>query len=1316
MSGLTNTTGMSFLGLTNLTGGNFDDINVNDFTATTATIGTLSSTTGTITTLNSTTATLTTLNSTNINTTGILVSGLTSSKLVLTDASKNLVSSSYTDTDFARLADDNIFTASTNTFNNVLISPTYALRTGTINTPSTSDSLNIAQNTTSGTVKIGDNLTSANLTLHNTLATTGIIALNTNTTIQTNKNLTLGGTGKILSNTYTGLLTSSNINLGESGDTGNLTVNKNLFCQNIFMRSGGDNIEVFNNSLAQIAIGSASSAYSIVINQPLYIQTNKNLTLNGTGKITTPAILVSGLTASKMVLTDASKNLVSSLYTDTDFARLAVSNTFTGNANTFNHIFINPTYFLRTELIHSPSVSTGINIADNTTTGTVKIGDKLTSANLTLHNTLATTGIIALNTNTTILSNKNLRLGGTGKILTPRITGTLTTADINIGDSGDTGIINAYRTINILGGKNINLNNASSFLYTSNIHSWNGTADITFYTSLILTTGKNLTLSGTGKITTPNILVSGLTGSKLTKSDGSNNIISSLYDETTLPVSTPQQTALNLKANINAPVFTTSIGLTSGDLTISSGKLVNNTYQGISPADGINLFSATTSLIDFGNPSSTSVIRINQNTSLAVGKILRTSFIYPISTVADLYIGDQANDSGKLAIELNMDLHSSRKLKLNNTTASKLLLTNASKEIISSIYDETTLPISTPTQTALNLKANINAPVFTTSIGLTSGDLTLSNGRLITNTLQGISNASSINLFGLTTTGDVRIAEGLTTADLFLHNGTGSGVIKPLADLIFPSTKRIRVDRIVGSTPLTSDINLGYTDPLYTAKILLNQNTTVDSTRLLRLTKFSGNTSSANITIGDATSDTGIITSNRSINIDGGKNITLSSTGSLICNTYNATSLSSTLELGKSTTSGNIYVGSELTSGSIALGKLTMSGGYIFSYGDFLVGTGATPKKILCNTIESFAVGTGLTIGGNITTGSIQIGGSQSSGSVQIGNSTAGSDTGSVQCNKNLIMGDASGLFQKSISSNYYNGRSATSEVAIASNTTSGIVTIGESSSITPFTGGTLNYSYFAVGRYLGVSRKFAYTNVGYGNASTPTLFKGIMSGKYLTSTMWASAATSEWCSFESDTAGEGSAFIQNGDTSCIINPGDQSVLWWLDEDTIEGSPAGSTTYNWSGWKISTAGVFTLSSDRRLKRDITPIIDNNILDKLSKIEIVNYKWKAPTEEKYYKNGVLRRKYQEVHTGYIAQDVRKIFPECVDRETDDAYWTIKREDITSKFNLGVQELIKENRQQQKQIDDLTSKATASAIAIDDLTTRLTRLEQLLIPPV
>jgi hypothetical protein len=200
-----------------------------------------------------------------------------------------------------------------------------------------------------------------------------------------------------------------------------------------------------------------------------------------------------------------------------------------------------------------------------------------------------------------------------------------------------------------------------------------------------------------------------------------------------------------------------------------------------------------------------------------------------------------------------------------------------------------------------------------------------------------------------------------------------------------------------------------------------------------------------------------------------------------------------------------------------------------------------------------------------------------------------------------------------------------------------------------------------------------SYINSSTGNTifSTPSL-----TNKYISNTVYATADTDQWTVFESNAtpnalSTDASAFCQNGNTTIVINPGDNSTLWWLDEDFMTTA----NNYAWTGWRISTAGVITTSSDRRLKKDIYKIDKENILNHLVDIDIVKYKRKAPSEDKNYKNGNIRKKYTEEHMGVIAQNVQKHFEDVVETQSDDdKTLSVKYQDLTYYFHIGTQELI------------------------------------------
>jgi hypothetical protein len=194
-------------------------------------------------------------------------------------------------------------------------------------------------------------------------------------------------------------------------------------------------------------------------------------------------------------------------------------------------------------------------------------------------------------------------------------------------------------------------------------------------------------------------------------------------------------------------------------------------------------------------------------------------------------------------------------------------------------------------------------------------------------------------------------------------------------------------------------------------------------------------------------------------------------------------------------------------------------------------------------------------------------------------------------------------------------------------------------------------------------------------HGSGNTLFKTTgLSGKYITSNIYAGAQTDTWSVLETNADAETAAFCQNGETSIIINPADADALWFQDEDNMTTA----TNYAWVGWKITLAGVLVASSDRRLKRDINKIEKENLLDSLLDINIVKYKKRPPSEDKLFKNGVLRKKYQQEHMGVIGQNVKKNFPDVIEEQDngdEEKLISVKYQDLSYYFHLGTQELIR-----------------------------------------
>lgn len=243
--------------------------------------------------------------------------------------------------------------------------------------------------------------------------------------------------------------------------------------------------------------------------------------------------------------------------------------------------------------------------------------------------------------------------------------------------------------------------------------------------------------------------------------------------------------------------------------------------------------------------------------------------------------------------------------------------------------------------------------------------------------------------------------------------------------------------------------------------------------------------------------------------------------------------------------------------------------------------------------------------------------------------------------------------------------------------------------------------SYQNFNSYVDLKKSTATSRLNIGS----TFSFGDWATKTLPSTLYTGANTNTFAIWETNAQGEGSFIAQNGETFVISNPCDYSAINFLDEDTPTV---------WTGFKIALNGAITASSDKRLKTDITPVVKDDILDVLSKIQIVNYRMKPPTEEKRFKNGKERRKYLEIHLGVIAQDVRESgLKEVVDRENSEGFWSVKYQDLTYYFHLGTQQLIKENNALKNKINELETKISSlEASSNTVLEERLKKLEDFL----
>jgi hypothetical protein len=1352
----------------------------------------------------------------------------------------------------------------------------------------------------------------------------------------------------------TATITSANIPTLTSTTAGITTNNStNLNTNNLQPITNASSVNVFTNADSTIDIGKYGNTNLITLNQSTLLQTNSNLTLNGTGIIITPNLRVSSLTANKIVLSNVNDNLVSSSYTDTDLAILSANNTFTGNnifsgTNTFNNTILGNT-------ITGTSVGSAISLY-GTTTSTIGLGN-LSGGTFTINpNT-------QMNGNLTLDSGKTLTLNATGGVVNCNsFQGTTASSAISLftnttGNSiiiGNTTngngiqlqqpvIITGNRDLTLQSGGKINANayrtltatsdltfldNSTSGTFTiGNTTASNDTGTIVLNRSTTLGASKNLTLQPTGEL-----IVETIRGYAFAN---------------TINMYLAQLGAINFgnTSSTNPLTINNNTILASGKtLTLNAtGGVINcNSFQGTTASSAILLFTNTTgNAIYIGNTSNGNGIVLQQDVVMQTGKniiitptgqlvvetIRGSTFSNPISLYLSqtgaISFGNNLGTGGGITFNDNTILASGKTLTLNNTTASKILLTNGSKNVVSSSYNETDLAILSNNNAFTNAQNSFNKVAINTTSNQPDTDLEIWG----TNPKIALYSASAGGVyidfvrgnrsFGADGSYDFRVQNVSGYFSIINgFNGVNTEVIAMRDDIDIKGNVNISANKTITlnttggkvicnvytGTATSSNLTLGEsgnTGNLQIFKTITSSNTysgantfsgsTNTFNNTLLCNTFTGLTAAGNISLFSTTTGTltlgntagGSFTINPSVVLPANKTITLNATGGkILCNTLTGTATSSTIEIGESGDTGlirtrkDLYIGSTATNKGIycnyfdtlqisdsiifcasqTIGTISIQPSAVGSFPNIYIGNFTTPaadsstlficksttlssnknltlqgtgkittpnilvsgltasKMVLtdgsdnlvssiytdtdfvlksgssmsgtlsCNTFQGTTAVSNISLFSSTTSGNIIMGEAQIGGSVYIGNLTPASDTGSLFINKFITLAQNKTLTTGtggSILCPTYNSTSASqdllvgntntiSDIFIGGGLTTGDLVLGSNNvgstnysqanlyiqtsagsdrtlfantirATTLFSvvqgaslysttltqdiniggglttgnlflsnlGATTGYvcinSRYRQSRTISGTTYSSFWNVATGSANN--IFQSAPISASAMPAVYAGAPTTSWAVWESNAGGEACFIAQNGDTTVICNPGDNFAIHWQDEDTMGSA---------SGFKFATDGVMSTSSDRRLKRDINPIpVGSDLLDKLSLIQYVNYKKKAPSEDKYFKNGKLRQKYQDIRKGLIAQDVKQIFPEVV--EKDGEYHMMKYAEVDIYFNMGVQELIKQNKQRTQENINLQAQIDAQKLQIDDLTSRLIRLEQILLNP-
>jgi hypothetical protein len=404
-------------------------------------------------------------------------------------------------------------------------------------------------------------------------------------------------------------------------------------------------------------------------------------------------------------------------------------------------------------------------------------------------------------------------------------------------------------------------------------------------------------------------------------------------------------TAASTYAPINAPTFTTSIGLTSGNINASSGNI---TASGTVTGTTIALSGASGSITG------------------TYGGVTQTLNNYTIKGTYNLVL-DQTNTSGAVRIGATNGAVIIGKIGTITQLVGDLNFQNTG--IITGVGDLTsngtitTSIIKAPTITAVS-------PTNSISIGgdLTSGIISLGAGNALTSFINIGTGSGGASVYIGSATNTVIINNTMTVLGLFVSNALSTGTVTcsdintSVATAIFnlAGNQTSGDINIGGSSSFTGNINLGV------------------------------NASGGSVYIGSATNS---VIVNNTMTVLGLLISNALSTGTVTCSGINTSTATATFNLAGNQTSGDVNIaGSSSFSGNINLGINATSG-------SVYIGNSVSPLRVVGNIYNKSLLSSGITdnvdLYTNNTTGTINFGtNSGRTGAINIGTGSTTSALG----------------------------------------------------------------------------------------------------------------------------------------------------------------------------------------------------------------------------------------------------------------------------------------------------------------------------------
>jgi hypothetical protein len=200
-----------------------------------------------------------------------------------------------------------------------------------------------------------------------------------------------------------------------------------------------------------------------------------------------------------------------------------------------------------------------------------------------------------------------------------------------------------------------------------------------------------------------------------------------------------------------------------------------------------------------------------------------------------------------------------------------------------------------------------------------------------------------------------------------------------------------------------------------------------------------------------------------------------------------------------------------------------------------------------------------------------------------------------------------------------------------------------------------------------------------------------------------------------------GGAIVGSGDHYCVIEDyGSQIGVTIRNQMNNEGS-IGTSAIRWDDGFITELWASVQGSDRRIKKDITPVQKNELLEMIDEMSFYQYRLRFSREEKMKRQG---RDASGFFYGIMAQELREIYPNVVkssglaveldENEEDEEkiqenHWYVEKDRLAELALGGVKDLYAISKEKEAALDSLINRNQALEIEVETLKSEMAVLK-------